>query len=126
MEDPIHNGYILEDGMLVNFMETDPDNMSEELRKKLSGYPATQLDIVYIRSGIHKQMNQFQSVQGKLDMLNEITIKNGGGRHVTYKREEFFQMMHDQHSFAKISSNFYKYGVIVLVILQIIQLVFKK
>lgn len=63
------------------------------------------------------------AIDNKLDMLNEVTIKNGGGRHVTYKRSEFFQMLYDRHSLAKLSKGFYDYAVIILVALQIVEVI---
>jgi len=66
------------------------------------------------------------SINKKLDLINEICVKNGGGRHVIYNRSEFFQMLYDRHSLIKISENFYKYAIIVLVILQIAEFFIKK
>jgi hypothetical protein len=65
-------------------------------------------------------------IDKKLDMLNEVTIRNGGGRHVTYKRPEFFQMIYDKHSIVKISESLYKYALVVVVIMQIIEFFIKK
>lgn len=33
----------------------------------------------------------------RLESMSEITIKNGGGRLVTYKSGEFFQMLYDRN-----------------------------
>lgn len=69
---------------------------------------------------------QLAEINGKLDLLNEITIKNGGGRHVTYNRNEFSQMMYDKTKLPRITENFYKYAVIGIALLQIANIFFKK
>lgn len=35
-------------------------------------------------------------LDSKVDNLQFINIKNGGGRHVTFRRDEFFQMLYDR------------------------------
>jgi hypothetical protein len=69
--------------------------------------------------------DRLQSIEKKLDLLNLICVKNGGGRHVNYNRSEFFQMLYDRHSLIKISENFYKYAIVILVILQIAEFFIK-
>ena len=71
-------------------------------------------------------VKELKEVNKKLDLLNEITIKNGGGRHITYRRSEFFQLMYDKHSLIKISDNLSKYAFLLLVVLQIIFFFVKK
>ena len=43
----------------------------------------------------------------KIDCLDAIHIKNGGGRDVTFKRSEFFQMIYDRpkEQFTQITDN---------------------
>ena len=36
-------------------------------------------------------------VNSKVDNLQYINIKNGGGRHITFVRDEFFQMLYDRN-----------------------------
>ena len=36
-------------------------------------------------------------VNSKVENLQFINIKNGGGRHVTFMRDEFFQMLYDRN-----------------------------
>jgi len=72
------------------------------------------------------ERERLKRIEDKLDLLNEITIKNGGGRHITYQRSEFFQMIYDRHSLVKIRDNFYKYAIMVLVLIQIIFAFIKK
>ena len=45
--------------------------------------------------GIHNRLN---NIDLNLENLNkiEIIIKNGEEKHVTYRRNEFFQMLHDR------------------------------
>ena len=35
-------------------------------------------------------------MNGKIDKLQIIEIRNGGGRHITFRRDEFFQMLYDR------------------------------
>lgn len=41
-------------------------------------------------------IEQLKSLEEKIDLLNDITISNGGGRRVTYTRNDFFQMIYDR------------------------------
>ena len=45
------------------------------------------------------------SITGHLENFQEVQIKNGGGRIVTYQRGEFFQMIYDRNkeTFSKVS-----------------------
>ena len=38
----------------------------------------------------------FNQILDKVDQLKVIEITNGGGRHVVFKRDEFFQMLYDR------------------------------
>lgn len=40
-------------------------------------------------------LRKLDIMEEKLDGLDEIHIKNGGGREISYKRNEFFQMLYD-------------------------------
>jgi len=40
-------------------------------------------------------LRKLDIMEEKLDGLDEIHIKNGGGRDISYKRSEFFQMLYD-------------------------------
>ena len=37
-----------------------------------------------------------EDTNAKIDCLNTIEIKNGGGRSISFKRSEFFQMLYDR------------------------------
>lgn len=39
---------------------------------------------------------QLTEMDGKIDKLQVIEIRNGGGRHITFRRDEFFQMLYDR------------------------------
>jgi len=39
---------------------------------------------------------ELSCVSAKVDNLQVIDITNGGGRHVKYKRDEFFQLLYDR------------------------------
>ncbi|MGD1007441.1 MAG: hypothetical protein ABR980_09455 [Ignavibacteriaceae bacterium] len=79
-----------------------------------------------IREILDSMNQKIDSLSSKVDLMNEICVKNGGGRHVIYKRNEFCQMLYDRHSLVKLSENFYKYALVVLVALQIVQFFVKK
>ena len=38
----------------------------------------------------------FDAILESVDELKTIEIRNGGGRHVKFKRDEFFQMLYDR------------------------------
>lgn len=47
--------------------------------------------------------DQFELLNGRLDIIeqkiesqNTVVIINGGGRHITFQRNEFFQMLYDK------------------------------
>lgn len=65
-------------------------------------------------------------IEKKVDLLSDICIKNGGGRHIIYNRTEFFQMLYDRQSLAKIRDGLYKYAVLLLILIQIIFIFIKK
>lgn len=45
----------------------------------------------------HKTIDtKLNDIISKLDTLNYITIHNGGGRHITFQRDEFVQMAYDK------------------------------
>lgn len=69
--------------------------------------------------------NLLKGISAKLDMLNECTVKNGGGRHVTYGREDFNQMIYDKGKAKPFFDNLVKYAVLMLIILQTYGLLFK-
>jgi hypothetical protein len=79
-----------------------------------------------IRELLDSMNDKIDSLGSKVDLMNEICIKNGGGRHISYKRNEFFQMLYDRHSLIKISDKFYKYAVLILVMMQIAEFFIKK
>jgi len=43
-----------------------------------------------------EHQEQLDRIERKVDDLQNINIKNGGGRHVMFKRDEFFQMLYDR------------------------------
>ena len=57
-------------------------------------------------------------VNSKVDNLQFINITNGGGRHVTFNRDEFFQMLYDRNkhlwgSMATFSDKALKIGKLI-------------
>ena len=40
-------------------------------------------------------LRKLDVMEEKLDGIDEIHIKNGGGREISYKRNDFFQMLYD-------------------------------
>lgn len=43
-------------------------------------------------------LNKLNDIEKKVDALQRIEIKNGGGRSVSFLRNEFFQMLYDRNS----------------------------
>lgn len=54
--------------------------------------------------------------------LNTITITNGGGRSVSYRREQFFQMIYDRFTWNKFPSKLDFWVKLLLSISQLITL----
>lgn len=50
-----------------------------------------------IEEKIDAIQTELKSMNGKIDKLQTIEIRNGGGRHIQYKRDEFFQMLYDKN-----------------------------
>lgn len=69
-----------------------------------------QIQVILARlDNLEKQNEQITeiitSIADRLDCMQEVAIKNGGGRIVTYKRGEFFQMLYDRNkeTFSRVS-----------------------
>ena len=45
------------------------------------------------------ELTQLDRIEQKLDALNKVTIRNGGGRHITFELGEFNQMLYDKFKF---------------------------
>ena len=45
---------------------------------------------------IQQILQKLDTLEEKIDALEHISIKNGGGRLITFKRSEFFQMLYDR------------------------------
>jgi len=43
-----------------------------------------------------------KNLDRKIEDLRSVEIKNGGGRHIVFDREEFFQMLYDNASWKNI------------------------
>ena len=50
-------------------------------------------------------LRKLDEMSDKIDSLDEVHIKNGGGRDVVYHRNEFFQMLYDwrKEKFSSVS-----------------------
>jgi len=50
-------------------------------------------------------LRKLDEMSDKIDSLDEVHIKNGGGRDVVYHRSEFFQMLYDwrKEKFSSVS-----------------------
>lgn len=69
-----------------------------------------------------KIIQLLEEIQSKIKDLDTVIIKNGGGRHISYKRDEFFQMLYDRALPSKIAESFSKFLIPFLTLLQIINL----
>lgn len=49
-----------------------------------------------IEEKIDAIQTELKSMNSKIDKLQTIEIRNGGGRHIAFKRDEFFQMLYDR------------------------------
>ena len=69
-------------------------------------------------------LRKLDIMEEKLDGLDEVHIKNGGGRDISYKRNEFFQMLYDwrKEQFNTVSDFSKKLGNIFDVFLKIASL----
>jgi len=45
---------------------------------------------------IQQILQKLDTLEEKIDALEHISIKNGGGRSISFKRGEFFQMLYDR------------------------------
>jgi len=72
-----------------------------------------------IRTSLHAIRNDLQSLTNKIEDMGYVDIKNGGGRQVTYKREEFSQMLYDNMKW-KIKDIFKDIVLIISVLAAII------
>ena len=45
---------------------------------------------------IQQILQKLDTLEEKIDALEHISIKNGGGRSISFKRSEFFQMLYDR------------------------------
>ena len=75
----ITNGFILQTGEKVNFMDINPDDLPKGVVDELQQSPASQLDILYIRRNLHKQSNHLQGLEGRFvqsfdDLQKQIKI----------------------------------------------------
>jgi len=71
----------------------------------------------------HKSIEELlQEISSKLDMLNECTVRNGGGRHITYQRQEFNQMLYDKGKLNAMADKVVKYSAIAIIFIQSVML----
>ena len=71
-------------------------------------------------------LSSLDEIKNKLNDMDQVHITNGGGRHISYPRDEFFQMLYDRGIPSKYGEKLLKYIMPILIILQIIQIVVGK
>ena len=71
------------------------------------------------------QQDILERIEGKVDKLHNITIEvsNGRTKHITYKRDEFFQMLYDRKDTLKnnarsIAKDVVLFGTVITLLLQ--------
>ena len=67
----------------------------------------------HIEATLEAIQKDIAGINSKIDKLQFINIKNGGGRHVQFLKDEFFQMLYDRpkdtfYNIGKISGNWLK------------------
>lgn len=67
-------------------------------------------------------LSSLDEIKNKLNDMDQVRITNGGGRHISYPRDEFFQMLYDRGIPSKYGEKLLKYILPILIILQIIQI----
>jgi len=65
----------------------------EELKKRLV---KNQENYEHIRASLHELRGDLQKISNQIEEQAMIVIRNGGGREVRYKSEQFFQMVYDK------------------------------
>ena len=71
-------------------------------------------------------LSSLDEIKNKLNDMDQVHITNGGGRHISYPRDEFFQMLYDRGVPSKYGVKLLKYILPILIILQIIQIAIGK
>ncbi|MCL5031039.1 MAG: hypothetical protein M1480_18690 [Bacteroidetes bacterium] len=71
-------------------------------------------------------LSSLDEIKNKLNDMDQVHITNGGGRHISYPRDEFFQMLYDRGVPSKYGEKLLKYILPILIILQIIQIAIGK
>lgn len=70
----------------------------------------------------NKIIELLETIQNQVKDLETVVIKNGGGRHISYRRDEFFQMLYDRARPSKVVETISKFLIPLLTLLQIFNL----
>ena len=142
---PTQDGYKLNSGKELKVTSLHPDELPEQVRNELDKSPASQLDILYLRTNMHRNAQNIDTIQATLVNIDaslsqltetfsnqlQVEVVNGKKevRPITELIAELWEMHKDQRDIPVIRKFFYRNRVkfsVAAVIFLVVNLLFRE